>query len=125
VRVLKRAVNEFYRGQRLVEHFAEAKKSGAGIDQELLEQCLKTVSTAARDLANSQTAHLWVPLGAYQAKPGEKPTFVYAKSTLVGVVKADGTKQQKELLLATKGFRSQWARNEMAKTESDLWRFMV
>lgn len=125
VRVLKRAVNEFYRGQRLVEHFAEAKKSGAGIDQDLLEQWLKTASSASRDLTNSQTAHLWIPLGAYQAKPGEKPTFIYAKSTLVGVVKAYGTKQQKELLLATKGFRSQWARNEMAKTENDLWSFMV
>lgn len=119
---LKKAHEAIGEGSRLLETLDEARRSGAGIPDEMLGQWLDTAETSAKGLTYTQTFYLSVPIAVYQATAGMPPKFVYARASFVDVVRTYGTPEQLALMLGTRGLRSQHYRNKAKSTEPIFWR---
>lgn len=117
---LAKARDAIAEGQRVLEMIAAARTSKEGLDPSLYQEWIGQARELGRNLSYSQTPYLWIPLGIYQPAKDEPPQFVYTVASLLNVLSL-GTQQQREQLMAFRGFTSRETKQRLAEMKPPEW----
>lgn len=123
--MLLKAKQEIDAGNALIQQLHDSRMTSTGLDSAMLRDWVARISESARGLAYTQHFYLSIPIAIYQHATHAAPKFAYARTNLIDLVRHYGTSEQMQLLLGTRGMRSEAARNRAKATKPIRWNALV
>lgn len=118
---LRKAKQEIESGDAFIQQLHDARKVGAGLDEAMLTEWTDRIRESAGGLTYVQHFYLWIPISIYQITKHAPPEFAYASIDIIDLVRHYGTREQLQVLIGTRGLRSNEMRSLADSTDAIRW----